>query len=223
MLLKFWIVEHKQLCILHIQYHGYWWPDDVRSKGISSLGVDLITQEYSAFTTRRVKKFLVIYDLIIIITVNLKINTRSLILIITVRFNFCHSNSLIGCYIFYFSPIPWWACHTAQQSLNLQTMTVYHWSVHVLTGGIFHASIDTCLSWFPYKWDLVCKVLNDCYTVNCFITIYALHFSCQPCMDFGPNFCHYCACRCPSTSRCISRNSVDYNIRTYFLSDFSGY
>ena len=59
MLLKFWIVEYKHLCILHIQYYGYWWPGDIRSQGIGNHGINLVFQEYSTFTTRGVKKSLV--------------------------------------------------------------------------------------------------------------------------------------------------------------------
>ena len=40
----------KDLLILHSQYHGFWWPGDSRSQGISSQGIDPVFLEYSSFS-----------------------------------------------------------------------------------------------------------------------------------------------------------------------------
>ena len=56
-LLKSLLVEDKDLFILHGQYHGGQWPNDTRSQGISSLGVDLAIPQYSGFSTWRVNSF----------------------------------------------------------------------------------------------------------------------------------------------------------------------
>ena len=52
MLLKSFLMEDRDLPILHSQYHGCWWPGDARSQGISSHGADLVLLKYSSFTTR---------------------------------------------------------------------------------------------------------------------------------------------------------------------------
>ena len=43
MQLKSYPKESKGLFILHIQYHGCWWPGDVRSQGIGSHNIELVT------------------------------------------------------------------------------------------------------------------------------------------------------------------------------------
>ena len=35
------------------QYHGCWWPGDMRSQSISSHGIDLVCWDYSGFSTKR--------------------------------------------------------------------------------------------------------------------------------------------------------------------------
>ena len=47
-------LKHKDLHILSTQYHGYWWPGDARSQGISGNGIELVLQEYHSLNTRRV-------------------------------------------------------------------------------------------------------------------------------------------------------------------------
>ena len=39
--------------ILHIQYHGCWYPDETRSQEISCHGIDLIIPEYYSFSTTK--------------------------------------------------------------------------------------------------------------------------------------------------------------------------
>ena len=41
--------------ILHIQYHGCWWPSDTRSQGISSHHIDVVLPDYSSFCIIRVE------------------------------------------------------------------------------------------------------------------------------------------------------------------------
>ena len=38
------------------QYHGCWWPGDIRSQGISNHGIDLFNMEYSSFNTTMFSK-----------------------------------------------------------------------------------------------------------------------------------------------------------------------
>ena len=47
--------------ILHSQYHGCWWPNNERSQGISSHGIDLILQEYFNVSTTRVNPMLYLH------------------------------------------------------------------------------------------------------------------------------------------------------------------
>ena len=42
------------------QYRGCWWPDDARSQGISSHGIDLVIPEYSGISTERVNLYFVL-------------------------------------------------------------------------------------------------------------------------------------------------------------------
>ena len=44
-LLRFSLKQEKNICISHNQYHGCWWPGNVRSQGISSHGIDLLYLE----------------------------------------------------------------------------------------------------------------------------------------------------------------------------------
>ena len=44
-------VEGKEPIIIHNQNHGFWWPGDARSNGISSHGIDLVLTEYFGFNT----------------------------------------------------------------------------------------------------------------------------------------------------------------------------
>ena len=52
--LKSFIMEDKDPFMLHSQDHGCWWPGDVMDQDISSQGIDLVTPEYSGYSTRRV-------------------------------------------------------------------------------------------------------------------------------------------------------------------------
>ena len=47
MQLKFFLIEDKELFILHSQYRTRWWAGDTRSQGINSHGFDLAILEYS--------------------------------------------------------------------------------------------------------------------------------------------------------------------------------
>ena len=42
------------LFILHIQYHGCWWPGDANRQGISSHDIDLILLEFPNLATRMI-------------------------------------------------------------------------------------------------------------------------------------------------------------------------
>ena len=53
-LFKSLLVEDKDLIIWQSQYHGYWWPVDSRSQGISSHGIDLALLKYLSRSTRKV-------------------------------------------------------------------------------------------------------------------------------------------------------------------------
>ena len=53
--LKSFLMEERNTFIQHNQYHGCWWPGDIRSQGIRSHGIDLFFLEYSSLTTRRVR------------------------------------------------------------------------------------------------------------------------------------------------------------------------
>ena len=55
--LKSFLVEGKDPFILYIQYHDCWWPDDTRSQGISSNGVDQVLPESFQLRTRRINPF----------------------------------------------------------------------------------------------------------------------------------------------------------------------
>ena len=52
--LKFYLMEDKDLFILHSQYQGCWWLGYLRSQGISSKGIKLVLPEYYGFSTRKV-------------------------------------------------------------------------------------------------------------------------------------------------------------------------
>ena len=52
--LKFYLMEDKDLFILHSQYQGCWWPGYLRSQGISSKGIKLVLPECYGFSTRKV-------------------------------------------------------------------------------------------------------------------------------------------------------------------------
>ena len=45
-LLKSFLVEDKNLLIVYGQYYGCCWPGDIRSQGISSLGIKLVHPQY---------------------------------------------------------------------------------------------------------------------------------------------------------------------------------
>ena len=45
----------EDMLVPHGQYHGCWWPGDVRCYGITVHGIDLVIMEYSGCSTQRVK------------------------------------------------------------------------------------------------------------------------------------------------------------------------
>ena len=45
-------MDAKDLPILRRQYHGCWWPGDIRSQVISSHGIDLVILEYSGLSIK---------------------------------------------------------------------------------------------------------------------------------------------------------------------------
>ena len=50
-----WVKEGKDFRLLPIQYHSGWWPGETRSQGISELGIDPGSLEYSISCTEWVK------------------------------------------------------------------------------------------------------------------------------------------------------------------------
>ena len=50
--LKPFLMEGKTPFVFHGQYHGCWWPGDVRSQDIINHGIDLVYMEYSILCTR---------------------------------------------------------------------------------------------------------------------------------------------------------------------------
>ena len=53
-LLAFYHTEENDRCIQHSKYHIWWWPGDAWCQVISSNGIDLLSSEYSGFTTNGV-------------------------------------------------------------------------------------------------------------------------------------------------------------------------
>ena len=48
------LMENRDLIILHSQAHGCCWPGDARSRGPSSFGIDLVFQVYSGLSLKSV-------------------------------------------------------------------------------------------------------------------------------------------------------------------------
>ena len=48
-------MENQELPISHIHYHGWWWPGEAKSQGISSHDIGLIGQKVLGPRTLRVK------------------------------------------------------------------------------------------------------------------------------------------------------------------------
>ena len=51
----YFFMDDKDQFILHIQYHGCWWPGSLCRQGISSHGIDPVLSKHSAFSKRKVK------------------------------------------------------------------------------------------------------------------------------------------------------------------------
>ena len=45
--------QQRSIYPIYCQYHGYWWPSDIRSQGISSNVIDLVLPGYSGISTRK--------------------------------------------------------------------------------------------------------------------------------------------------------------------------
>ena len=53
--LKSFLLDDKELFIPHNQYHGCWWPGNIRSQGISNHGIDKVIKQYSWLSKGGVK------------------------------------------------------------------------------------------------------------------------------------------------------------------------